>query len=38
VEAALDRAVEFASASEHPAPEEALEDVYAETCGGAVLR
>ena len=38
VEATLDEAAAFAEASPHPAPEEALEDVYAESYEGAALR
>jgi pyruvate dehydrogenase E1 component alpha subunit len=34
----LDEAAAFAAASPHPAPEEALEDVYRETYGGLALR
>jgi pyruvate dehydrogenase E1 component alpha subunit len=38
VEQTLDAAAAFAEASPHPAAEEALEDVYQETVGGAALR
>jgi pyruvate dehydrogenase E1 component alpha subunit len=38
VERTLDEAAAFAEASPHPAPEEALEDVYRETYEGAALR
>jgi len=38
VERTLAEAVAFADASPHPAPEEALEDVYRQTVGGAALR
>jgi pyruvate dehydrogenase E1 component alpha subunit len=38
VERELEEAAKFADASEHPTPEEALEDVYAETYDGAALR
>lgn len=38
VERELEEAAEYANASEHPAPDEALEDVYAETYDGAALR
>jgi pyruvate dehydrogenase E1 component alpha subunit len=38
VERTLEEAAAFADASPHPAPEEALEDVYGETVGGAALR
>ncbi|HEU5280279.1 MAG TPA: thiamine pyrophosphate-dependent enzyme [Gaiellaceae bacterium] len=38
VERELEEAAAFADASPHPAPEEALEDVYAETYEGAALR
>ena len=38
VERELEEAAAFADASPHPAPEEALEDVYAETYQGAALR
>jgi len=38
VEHRLDAAVEFASRSPHPAPEESLEDVFAESHGGSALR
>ena len=38
VERTLDDAAAFAEASPHPAPEEALEDVYRETCEGMALR
>ena len=38
VEQTLTEAAAFAEASPHPAPEEALEDVYRETYGGMALR
>ena len=38
VEQELDEAVEFAKASPHPDPEEALDDVYVETYEGSTLR
>jgi pyruvate dehydrogenase E1 component alpha subunit len=38
VEQTLDDAAAFAEASPHPAPEEALEDVYRETVGGRALQ
>ena len=38
VERELEEAAAFADASPHPAPEEALEDVYAETYEGTALR
>jgi pyruvate dehydrogenase E1 component alpha subunit len=38
VERELEEAAEFADASPHPAPEEALEDVYSETYEGTALR
>jgi acetoin:2,6-dichlorophenolindophenol oxidoreductase subunit alpha len=38
VEAILERAAEFAERSPRPAPDEALEDVFVETHGGAALR
>jgi TPP-dependent pyruvate/acetoin dehydrogenase alpha subunit len=38
VDRELEEAVAFADASPHPAPEEALEDVYAETYDGTALR
>jgi len=38
VETTLEEAAAFAEASPHPAPEEALEDVYRETYGGMALR
>jgi acetoin:2,6-dichlorophenolindophenol oxidoreductase subunit alpha len=38
VEATLQEASAFAEASPHPAPDEALEDVYSETYGGMALR
>jgi pyruvate dehydrogenase E1 component alpha subunit len=38
VERTLDAAAAYADASPHPEPDEALEDVYRETVGGAVLR
>lgn len=38
VEQTLAEAAAFAEASPHPAPEEALEDVYRETYGGMALR
>ena len=38
VEQALEEASAFAEASPHPAADEALEDVYQETVGGAALR
>ena len=38
IERTLDEAAAFAAASPHPAPEEALEDVYRETYGGLALR
>ena len=38
VERTLDEAAAFAEASPHPAPEEALEDVYTETHEGMALR
>ncbi len=38
VERTLEEAAAFADASPHPAPEEALEDVYRQTVGGAALR
>ena len=38
IERTLDEAAEFAGGSPHPAPEEALEDVYRETYGGMALR
>jgi len=38
IEQTLDEAAAFAAASPHPAPEEALEDVYRETYGGLALR
>ena len=38
VEGTLKDAAAFAEASPHPTPEEALEDVYADTVGGAALR
>jgi pyruvate dehydrogenase E1 component alpha subunit len=38
VEGALDEAAAFADASPHPAPEEALEDVYLDAYEGAALR
>jgi TPP-dependent pyruvate/acetoin dehydrogenase alpha subunit len=37
VEQTLEKASAFAEASAHPSPEEALEDVYRETVGGAAL-
>jgi TPP-dependent pyruvate/acetoin dehydrogenase alpha subunit len=38
IERTLDEAAEFADASAHPAPEDGLEDVCAQTYGGAVLQ
>lgn len=38
IERTLDEAAAFAGGSPHPAPEEALEDVYRETYGGMALR
>jgi acetoin:2,6-dichlorophenolindophenol oxidoreductase subunit alpha len=38
VERTLEEAAEYADASPHPEPDEALEDVYRETVGGAALR
>jgi len=38
VERALEEAAEYADASPHPQPDEALEDVFLETVGGAALR
>ena len=38
IEQTLEDAAAFAAASLHPAPEEALEDVYRETYGGLALR
>jgi TPP-dependent pyruvate/acetoin dehydrogenase alpha subunit len=38
IERKLDQAAEFAAQSPHPAPEEGLEDVCAQTYDGAVLR
>jgi acetoin:2,6-dichlorophenolindophenol oxidoreductase subunit alpha len=38
VEQTLEAAAAFAEASPHPAADEALEDVYADTVGGAALR
>ena len=38
VERTLDGAAEYADASPHPEPDEALEDVFRETVGGAALR
>jgi pyruvate dehydrogenase E1 component alpha subunit len=38
VERTLEEAAAFAEASPHPAPEEALEDVYQETYEGMALR
>jgi acetoin:2,6-dichlorophenolindophenol oxidoreductase subunit alpha len=38
IEQTLDQAAEFAAHSAHPAPQDGLEDVCAQTYGGAVLR
>jgi acetoin:2,6-dichlorophenolindophenol oxidoreductase subunit alpha len=38
IERTLDEAAEFAAQSAHPAPQDGLEDVCAQTYGGAVLR
>lgn len=38
VERQLDEAVAFAEASPHPAPGEALDDVYVDACAGTALR